>query len=141
MFNILHQNLTLKTRKQVEAIEIVLKDPMLNKQVDHQVVHIIWNLAGARLVTHWCLCWIGKIIVSRIIFKGWNLWSVPPQFRNFYSNEVTGLPFSQFERLFKNLFKNLFKHWWRILLYPETFCSLINKLIYYFYSRELRFKD
>ena len=27
----------------------------------------------------------------------------------FIHNEVTGLPFSQFERLFKKLFKNLFK--------------------------------
>jgi hypothetical protein len=41
MFNVLHQNLAYKARKQVEALEIVLKDPVLNKQVDHLVVHII----------------------------------------------------------------------------------------------------
>jgi hypothetical protein len=41
MFNVLHKNLNYKARKQVEALEIVLKDPVCNKQVDHQVVHII----------------------------------------------------------------------------------------------------
>jgi hypothetical protein len=41
MFNVLHQNLAYKARKQVEALEIVLKDTVLNKQVDNLVVHII----------------------------------------------------------------------------------------------------
>jgi len=41
MFKVLHQNLAYKSRKQVEALEIVLKDPILNKQVDHLAVHII----------------------------------------------------------------------------------------------------
>ena len=40
-FQVLHQGLPLKSRKQTEALEIVLKDPILNRQTEHVAIHIV----------------------------------------------------------------------------------------------------
>ena len=41
MFSILHKNLSYDKRKQMEGLEIVLRDPSLNKQVKHKKVFIL----------------------------------------------------------------------------------------------------